>query len=393
MTPRDGDVSHLDEGDLNGHEDEFETTAVEETQDDWIQAEGYTPLSELVEDSVIFAASLPAVDDENNDATYEIYAGPNNISSSFVESLQSQHISGEVNDLNRQQQDHNSHQDFRVMADEALKTLEEDYDLTLQGRIIQSEEKMDTGVDNNTLTANHDSEQEEKKDIQSFEPYDNEVPVGEVQNVTLPRDSAKLQLNDAKIDAEAVQRAVAAIETKGAQFAQRFQQWQEKQSFFVESHSLIPTAPHSAFLKETRKAKQATANLSRPATIADCLCKLRILERLKQPKHLILHVIGVDHVETQSIEKIQSTFGPLVRWVAAATPSSLIPSSISILLIGPNIIRQSPVDLRPKAVNPNSLLKSATATCYMGTYHESGVLQTPDPHLVIAFNAGSEYYS
>eukprot|EP00547_Thalassionema_nitzschioides_P015844 CAMPEP_0194242654 /NCGR_PEP_ID=MMETSP0158-20130606/8123_1 /TAXON_ID=33649 /ORGANISM="Thalassionema nitzschioides, Strain L26-B" /LENGTH=459 /DNA_ID=CAMNT_0038977795 /DNA_START=9 /DNA_END=1385 /DNA_ORIENTATION=+ len=381
MTPRDGDASNFEENELNENENDLETTPVEESQHDWIQSEGYTPLSELGEDNAIFMAALPAENDGSDDAVFVFHAQPNDINSYCAESPESEHISIEMVDHNHRQEDQDGQQDFRLIADEALNALEEDYNMTIRERNIVSEEKTNEEVENAAVPTNNDIEKDETRDIQSSE--------AKIHSFKLPSASAISNVSDAKIDTEAVQRAVASIETRGAQVTQRFQQWQQQQqATSMENHPLIPPAPLSAFLKSTRKAKDATANLSRPATIADCLCKLQILDRLQQSKNLIIHVVGVDYVETQSVEKIQSTFGPLVRWIAAATSSSSTPMSISILLIGPNVVHQNPVDLRPKTVGPKSSLQSATATCHTGNYHESDVLNTSDPHLAIAFNAG-----
>ena len=96
--------------------------------------------------------------------------------------------------------------------------------------------------------------------------------------------------------------------------------------------------------------------------------------------HLLLHILGVDQVESKSVDQIRATFGPLVRWLGASSKS---PESIEILLIGPNVVQQPPVDLMPNVKTP---LQNATATCCVGVYHELKLEQTP--HLSVAFNAG-----
>ena len=180
----------------------------------------------------------------------------------------------------------------------------------------------------------------------------------------------------AEIDTAAVQRAVASIQLKDAKLSQRYQEWQ--QTLPPDQHDIVPSAPLTAFRKKTAKARQATFNLSRSATTAHALHRLQILQPKR--KHLLLHMLGVDHVETNSVGQIRATFGPLVRWLAA---SPISPESIEIILIGPNVVQQPIVDLLPSMQTP---LKKATVTCHLGAYHELNFEKAPQ--LAVAFNAG-----
>jgi len=163
---------------------------------------------------------------------------------------------------------------------------------------------------------------------------------------------------------------------KDAKLSQRYQEWQ--QTLPPDQHDIVPSAPLTALRKTTAKARQATFNLSRSATTAHALHRLQILQPKR--KHLLLHMLGVDHVETNSVGQIRATFGPLVRWLAA---SPISPESIEIILIGPNVVQQPIVDLLPNMQTP---LKKATVTCHLGACHELNFEKAPQ--LAVAFNAG-----
>jgi len=393
----------------------LETTPVEESQldiQDRMQSEGYTPLSELENGSnnIIFMA-VPTNDEEDG-ATNNFHLS-NTMSytswndhlepfeSEDIEPFESQQTTSETIEQNQPQeveipvqQNSVEEEDFRSLAEEALRELEEDYATTIQvADFDNSNTTTATG-----LVASYPDGKEEKITCQNNEFNSDKSNQPKNCNFSkIPDDESSLVKKQedrppVNIDTDAIQRAVCSMQEKGAQVALRFQQWQEKQvNMSIKNHSLIPAAPLSAFFKSTIKAKQATYNLSRSATIAHCLQRLQVFENKsaqKKPKELTLHVLGADRMETQTAEKIQSTFSPLVRWLAAANPPSLAPVTVKIFLIGPNVVQQKPVDLKPKKTIPNSVLESATAICHVATYHESELLKTHPPDLAIAFNAG-----
>ncbi|KAL3904272.1 MAG: hypothetical protein SGILL_010132, partial [Bacillariaceae sp.] len=85
------------------------------------------------------------------------------------------------------------------------------------------------------------------------------------------------------VDTDAVKKAVQelSVKNKDAIFHQKFEAWQRKQKCKkkaesnIPTHPLIPLASLKAFHRTTAKAKQATANLTRSATLAESLSPLQ----------------------------------------------------------------------------------------------------------------------
>lgn len=263
--------------------------------------------------------------------------------------------------------------DFRLLADQALKALEEDYTQTVLGVDLE-QEKAHAIYDETGHGSGDEQSGYELVEDQPIEEHIESKPSAPPIGAILPNYESSLP--PAQIDTVAVKRAVASIRQKDVKLSERYQAWQR--TLPPESHELIPPAPLSAFRATTAKSRQATSNLTRSATIAHALHRLHILQ--PKPMRLLLHILGVDDVESKSVDQIRATFGPLVRWLAASSKS---PESIEILLIGPNVVQQPPVDLMPSIKTP---LQKATATCHVGAYHELKLEQTP--HLSVAFNAG-----
>mmetsp|Transcript_35328 Transcript_35328/g.85502 ORF Transcript_35328/g.85502 Transcript_35328/m.85502 type:complete len:620 (-) Transcript_35328:67-1926(-) len=221
------------------------------------------------------------------------------------------------------------------------------------------------------------------------------------------------------VDTDAVRRAVNALSSKSdAPFQQKFAAWQEKQKKKTKKdssppdHAIIPAVSCKAFYKSTPKAKEATGHLTRSATIAEAMVRLQLTTQPKPSSSsttssLVVDVIGVDHVECASSEKILRTFQPLVRWLG--TPSSddenaLLYDEIHFRLSGRDLMTNiTTVDLLTNiGSSVSSRIKKASARCYTGTYHEivenagednDDFMKTPAPQIVIAFNAGIWGYS
>ena len=227
------------------------------------------------------------------------------------------------------------------------------------------------------------------------------------------------------VDTDAVRRAVEALSSKSdAPFQQKFAAWQEKQEKNMKKdsnpsdHAIIPTVSCKAFYKSTPKAKEATGNLTRSATIAEALVRLQLTSQPKSSSSssssspstlstLVVDVIGVDHVECASSETILRAFQPLVRWLG--TPSSedkdvRFYDQIHFRLSGRDLMTNiTTVDLLTN-IGPSvsSKIKKATATCHSGTYHEiledtngddEDFNNSINPEIIIAFNAGIWGYS
>lgn len=188
-------------------------------------------------------------------------------------------------------------------------------------------------------------------------------------------------------------------------------------------HPIIPMGPLSAFRRDTQKARLASHNLSRSATLSEAvyrlwplICfrkKLFILDesewltgqqkrRAAHIKSLTIHIIGADGVECSSEDSVRNSVGAFARWLDAALQSDALPGSfcgvsehsdgiaLTIEFSGPNmpdVMIGRTIDLLPQT-QPNSRkgLKSATCGFHSCEYH--GSTQNDFADLTIAFNAG-----
>lgn len=269
------------------------------------------------------------------------------------------------------------------IADSLLRGLEEDYRAT------------------HACTFSASLSEPSKVEVKEFEDDVGEAPIEEIET----KDSATLDENDgntlfpvhwndskpdADIDITAVRKTVQDItDDKTSKFMQKYSAWQQRQQ---GSHPIIPSAPYQAFLRETDKAKRATASLSRSATIAESLWRCQRQNLLHPADHtLVVDVVGVDHVECASISKIQETFRPIIRWLGAWDEMSTLGiHTVELRLIGRDLsksVSAEPIDLLTQ--NVKSSLNKATAICYSEIcYHDWRATVERNPDLILAFNAG-----
>eukprot|EP00956_Cyclotella_meneghiniana_P029785 scaffold73286_cov36-Cyclotella_meneghiniana.AAC.2 len=188
-------------------------------------------------------------------------------------------------------------------------------------------------------------------------------------------------------------------------------------------HPIIPMGPLAAFRRNTQKARLASHNLSRSATLSEAvyrlwplICfrkKLFILDesewltgqpkrRAAQDKNLTIHIIGADGVECSSEDSVRNSVGSFVRWLDAALQADALPGSfrelsedsdgimLTIEFSGPNmpdVMIGRTIDLLPQTQsNSQKGLKSATCGFHSYEYHGSNRNDFAD--LTIAFNAG-----
>ena len=372
MTPRDDFSASTDvPQDATSPPTTLETVPTEisdEIIEDWAQAEGYTPLSALhLNESTGGGAVFMALPPDLDGHAYVFHAP---IEGAFFADMTAFDSEEDPSADERRTGQNEEPTDFRLLADQALQALEEDYTQTF--RCINVDGETPDALQEDMV---HKSDYDELvQDQASDDGNDDDGKPSHPAGTILPILESNLPLIE--IDTEAVKRAVASMHLKDAKVSKRYQEWQ--QTLPPEIHDIIPSAPLAAFRTKTTKARQATSNLSRSATISHALQRLQVLQ--SNPRRLILHMLGVDHVESKSVQQIRATFGPLVRWLAASSNS---PESIEILLIGPNVVLQPTVDLMPSINTP---LQKATATCHVCAYHELNLESAA--HLCIAFNAG-----
>ena len=390
---------------------------------DWPTAEGYTPLGDAMnfEGNVMF--SMPPMmnsddggdDDEeqadfsNNNAT--LYSsGPNTFVANPAELFrQQQQHSEDENPETTDQTISNLDEGYRDVANLALLALEEDYQRTLRGQIQSSplqEQQPPSVSDMPRLGASSYSTALASNGMESFADFTS--PEADL-NDTTENEGFNNNKNPTKeipnIDTEAVKQAVAGIiHNTSDKFSHKMKQWQQdhQQKKCHQQHSVIPAVPLKAFRKETPKAIQATANMTRSATIAETLH--RISELLQSQDCLSIHVVGADPVECESPERIRTHFAPLARWINANIYS---PHKLSLSLVGPNIPSgmatpsSSPIDLLKDYSQTQTQqarrLHSATAQCYEASYHDWLQEQQRDqgnsnegslPDVIFCFNAG-----
>jgi hypothetical protein len=279
------------------------TEEIDQIVEEWAQAEGYTPLAEVGLGGGVVFIGMP-FDSDRRGRSFETFS--EGAFFADMNAFDSEHdaMSEEVQTSDGS----DGPADFRRLAAQALQALEEDYTLTVGEINVENQrehEKRDTVPVEECLADNHVEYEDLGDDAKPSPPALALVPTFE----PCPP--------PAEIDTVAIQRAVASIQLKDAKLSQRYKEWE--QTLPPEKHDLIPSAPLAAFRKTTPKARQATSNLSRSATISHALQRLHILQ--SEPKRLLLHVLGVDYVETKSVEQIRITFGPLIRWLAASPKS------------------------------------------------------------------------
>jgi hypothetical protein len=237
------------------------------------------------------------------------------------------------------------------------------------------------------------------------------------------------------VDTHAVQEAVWSLSlmNENAKFQRKYAEWQQKQALHLDEdkqakpHLLIPLAPNVAFVRSTPKAIRATANLTRSATLAEALVRIffspsfaeewnslgslatkgatnALVQNSKPNSSLLIDIVGVDHVECSSTEKIKRTFSPLVKWLASN--NNMKYTTVHFRLVGRELM--VPSQLKNKVINllepegTSVALRRASATCHSALYHEfleaskdapSSPRSQSDnssttPDLVVAFNAG-----
>jgi hypothetical protein len=224
------------------------------------------------------------------------------------------------------------------------------------------------------------------------------------------------------------------------------------QSFYPKNanvpteHPLIPKNSLLAFQRgNTMKSIDATARLTRSATLADALIRIcesgmmegTLLEKQGQNNEsgtdvFVIHVIGSDHVECSSKETVKQAIGPFVQWFEKASrnivtttngegvnktvtssPIAKILSSfkhLRIEFLGPNVpidaTKRQPAQLFPtsKSQSGDNItvkkkttgIQTAVAICKNCLYHDylkdlqqncnGGINHLP--HFMISYNSG-----
>jgi hypothetical protein len=401
-----GRVRRIDDDRMNGEEEEGEdastmiaadpdTTPVPQEVDVWAMAEGYTPLGDLLLGNLgsVMVSMPPEEGEEDDDDVYDspghghaFMASPHTLFGAVAATLPGNDSDDDKDDdddddgqpgtLYTSRTNDTDNANFRDVANNALMALENEYMATLSMPAVAL----------SSLPPLLDSA-EAVLEIPSFDvDFEEHLPAFTIP--PLPKKEMP------QIDTLAVQKAMTGIKAN-AGLDEKLQKWEEEQkrkkSSQQQHHSVIPDAPLKAFRKKTAKAIQATTNLSRSATIAECFHRLSYL--LQSQDRLVIHIVGADPMECQSEERVRATFSPLAKWIDQNIYS---PRHLSVCLVGPNVpskIKASddtPIHLLPPSCDHRRLW-TAEARCYQANYHIW--LSEQDHHaacadLVVCFNAG-----
>jgi hypothetical protein len=346
--------------------------------------------------------------------------------------------------------------DFLSLAEQALRGLEDEHRATLQlssAHISTIDDTVTNSIPNHddivtasfqpsssTTEADEWTEPITSNFGKIFPPFE-EVTTESVSNTPEPK----------PMDVNAIQKAMQSIRLKSPQLANTLDagasasfspsstalqtslrsvinftsqsvQSMERQS--INNHAIIPVGPLAAFRRSTPKAKSASANLSRSATLSEAVLRLwplisfrrrmRVMGIGEQKSHydskysktLTIHILGCDNIECSSEETLRKSVGPFARWICAALQSGVLSTSqtpestrseidsLVIEMSGPNVpswILSQKINLLSSSSSESGGLFSATAIFHQREYHEqnicgAGVVSTPD--LAVAFNAG-----
>ena len=292
----------------------------EQQQEAWAAAEGYTPLADMDTNNYVMVSMGPDYDHSDEETPQSGQSGNDSGGVFFVnplalgnhpENSSVEQQPGEEEEENDDYKPVNSaiessgstHQDFSVeqnvtsasnasidefqsIADKALMILDDEYQRTLLGERQQEnwQEERDYKVAQGATTASTLVKEEEAEDLKLIAAaFDQRKKEGGSSSFTVDWDtlgvgsssSARVSSTTAKatpsVDTDKVRKVVQALsEQKDHSFQQKFAAWQQQQQ---TSHDLIPPTPYKAFRRNTQKAKQATATLSRSATIAEALVR------------------------------------------------------------------------------------------------------------------------
>jgi len=274
--------------------------------------------------------------------------------------------------------------DFRAVADSALSALEDEYGLTLQqggnaGSHRSSEATADVVEEEESLNL-----PPIRLPSEDFGP-DFFVADFDDEAIFTSEDPPKQLPN---IDSDAVRRAVESIHLRDPKLRSNLAEWEalqlERLVTAPRLHPIISSTPLKAFRTNTDRAIRATANLSRSATIAE---GLRKLDLLRSQERFRIDVVGCDHVECGSEDRIRQLFGPIVRWIGAYSES---PKDLTICLSGPNLPSNVPrvLDLTDDMGRLNSARVVCSSTVYEECCFNSNEQEDIARNLIVSFNAG-----
>ena len=349
--------------------------------------------------------------------------------------------------------------DFSLLADQALKSLEMEYTQTIQSELLENEVEpavipkleVEPQVD---LAPKHDDDRQHTSDHETLAAMTDTDCQHDALSLSRPQDQNRKPIPN--INTAAVTKAIQNISLSAPNLDQKLSQWKPSHPSYTplaipSTHPIIPSKPFMAFKRHTHKAKAASANLTRSATLAESVDRLfihpakinRTMEDSNfvhnQDEIFVIHCIGADRVECQTTDTIRKALGPFIKWMhqyqhfehgigmgigiglgmgdghaprsqSQSPPSFQWPKHIRIEMLGPNVPPHAEqfgvLNLLPRIPGR---LESATVVCRNCMYHDHlqaleddiGDCKDDDngrkrsashsmhfPNLVIVYNAG-----
>ena len=269
------------------------------------------------------------------------------------------------------------------LANDALRSLDDEYQSVVRRTVLPSTiDHPALATNNHDIASGYNDIGEAVRENDTTEELKTDEGTKEVEK----------KIEEVKVDSNAVLKAIESIRLRSPKLTQNLDLNSQNITLPIPNrvetnHPIIPSLPLAAFHRTTSKAIQATHNLSRSASIAECVLRLNLLTK----KSLMIHVIGVDDIrECTGVESIQKAFSPFVRWMSGV--DSCFINDIDIILIGPTIVtnlNQKVISLFSPDNTAGSSLKKANATCVKEYYHD--YLQqngNTSPDIIIFFNPG-----
>jgi len=294
-----------------------------------------------------------------------------------------------------------------------LLALEDDYRMTLQGKKTThpSYTSDDEGDHNKTTTMTMTMTQLPKITKTGIDDHNSLLDPDLPPNFAADFDVARNNLTVAReektfradfdnlpreglpdVDIDKVRRVVQTLNMRDTGLSKKMANWERQQHRLATipplRHPWIPENVCRTFRKQ--KLTSLTQVWSRAATLAHAWDRLN---RESSPNHRwVVHILGCDHVEASSKERLVATFGPLVTWMQEHARKP--PRSIQLTLIGPNLPTLdclSDMELvGEETKRSNCRLESVKLKCHTGYYHEWRIQNASDvpPDLLLAFHPG-----
>jgi hypothetical protein len=236
--------------------------------------------------------------------------------------------------------------DFSLLAEQALQSLEMEYTQTLQSEppqqqlLEQTHDILTTGNQDNKHNDNakHEIDHRSKEDSDPNPPPPTPAPTA-----IKPKQMPDIDIN---MNAAAVTKAMQNIALSAPNLDQKLSNWKPSHPSYTtltipSHHPIIPSKPLLAFKRHTAKAKSAAANLTRSATLAESFRRLYLSKANRemiptltqkqgqiqdrgipsnnhvhcQDEIFVIHCVGADRVECQTIDTIRKAFSPFVKWI------------------------------------------------------------------------------